>query len=95
LPDLGGLLGYFAVLSMASVWLLGWIGLTVLLGSFFDLPIKVTAAAGAILGPLGFVLIIFIGAGAKAGSQVRAGVSRVSAVTRPRSHSLVSEDPFT
>ncbi len=94
MPDLGGLLGYVAVLSLASMWLLGWIGLTVLLGSFFDLPIKVTAAAGAILGPLGFVLIIFIGAGAKAGSQVRAGVSRVSAISRSRNHSLAPEDPF-
>lgn len=92
--DLGGFLGYVAIFIMAMIWVLGWVGLTVLLGSFFDLPLKTTATAGAVLGPLGFVLIIFVGGSSKASRHVRAGVAYISSAARNAVKPSAAEDPF-
>ena len=92
--DLGGFLGYVAIFMMAMIWVLGWVGLTVLLGSFFDLPLKTSATAGAILGPLGFIMVIFVGGTSKARHHVRAGVTYLSSVGRSTMKSGSTEDPF-
>ena len=56
-----GVLSYIAIVALVSMWMIGWLGLTLLLGAFFDLPPKVSAISGVVLGPLGFVMIIFVG----------------------------------
>ncbi len=94
MPDLGGFLGYIAIFMMATIWVLGWVGLTVLLGSFFDLPMKTSATAGAVLGPLGFIMVIFVGGTSKARRHVRAGVTYLSSVGRTAMKSGPAEDPF-
>lgn len=73
---------------------MGWVGLTVLLGSFFDLPLKTSATAGAVLGPLGFILVIFVGGTSKARGHVRAGVTYLSTVGRNAVKTSSVQDPF-
>jgi len=46
---------------MTSIWILGWMGLSVVIGSFFDLPLKTVSLVGATLGPLGFMVTIMLG----------------------------------
>ena len=46
---------------MTAVWILGWMGLSVVVGSFFDLPLRTVSLVGAILGPLGFIVTVMIG----------------------------------
>lgn len=36
-------------------------GLSVVIGSFFDLPLKTVSLVGATLGPLGFMVTIMLG----------------------------------
>ena len=36
-------------------------GLSVVVGSFFDLPLKTVSLVGATLGPLGFMVTIMLG----------------------------------
>ena len=36
-------------------------GLSVVIGSFFDLPLKTVSLVGATLGPLGFMVAIMLG----------------------------------
>jgi hypothetical protein len=56
-----GLLTYIAIFAMTSIWILGWMGLSVVIGSFFDLPLKTVSLVGATLGPLGFMVTIMLG----------------------------------
>jgi len=56
-----GLLTYIAILGLTGVWILGWMGLSVVVGSFFNLPLRTVTLVGAILGPLGFIVTIAIG----------------------------------
>lgn len=56
-----GLLTYIAIFGMTAVWILGWTGLSVVIGSFFSLPLKTVALVGATLGPLGFIVALAIG----------------------------------
>lgn len=56
-----GLLTYIAIFGMTAVWILGWTGLSVVIGSFFNLPLKTVALVGATLGPLGFIVTLAIG----------------------------------
>lgn len=56
-----GILTYFAVFMMTAIWVLGWMGLSVIAGSFFNLPLKTISLVGATLGPLGFVITILVG----------------------------------
>jgi hypothetical protein len=90
-----GTLTYISVLTLVGIWVLGWLGLTLLLGAFFDLPAKGTSITGALLGPLGFIAILLIGiASKKPHHVVYAGVNR--AVTgikgsRTTNHEI---DPF-
>lgn len=56
-----GLLTYIAILGLTGVWILGWMGLSVVVGSFFNLPLKTVTLVGATLGPLGFIVTITIG----------------------------------
>ena len=46
---------------MTIIWILGWTGISVVAGSFFDLPLKTVGLTGATLGPLGFVVVVAIG----------------------------------
>jgi hypothetical protein len=87
-----GILSYIAIVSLISIWMLGWLGLTVLVGAFFDLPGKTTSITGAVLGPLGFVMVIFVGI---AQSKGRSGSSTSSNRSIPRNVSHVdTSDPF-
>jgi len=87
-----GILSYIAIVSLISIWMLGWLGLTVLVGAFFDLPGKTTSITGAVLGPLGFVMVIFVGIAQRKG---RSGSSTPSHRSIPRNVSYSeSPDPF-
>ena len=88
-----GILSYIAIISLISVWMLGWLGLTVLVGTFFDLPGKTTSITGAVLGPLGFVMVIFVGIAQNKGRGSAASVSSLRSSPRKVSHSD-SSDPF-
>jgi hypothetical protein len=46
---------------MTIIWILGWTGISVMAGSFFDLPLRTVSLVGATLGPLGFIVTIMIG----------------------------------
>lgn len=61
LRDLGGFLGYLAIGILILIWLVGWLGICLLVGQFFDLPEKTTAIIGAVLGPLGVLAVIYVG----------------------------------
>lgn len=61
LRDLGGILGYIAIGTLIMIWMLGWLGICLLVGQFFDLPEKTTAITGAVLGPLGVVAVVYVG----------------------------------
>ena len=87
-----GILSYIAIVSLIAIWMLGWLGLTVMVGAFFDLPGKTTSITGAVLGPLGFVMVIFVGI---AQSKGRDGSSTPSQRSIPRKVSYSdSSDPF-
>ncbi len=55
---MAGLLTYIAIFAMTAIWILGWMGLSVVVGSFFDLPLRTVSLVGATLGPLGFIVTI-------------------------------------
>ena len=59
--SLGGLAGFLAISGLLIAWTLFWLALTMISGVFFDLPTKMTAAVGAILGPIGLVTVVFVG----------------------------------
>lgn len=40
---------------------MGWCGVAAVCGAFFDLPLSTTALIGALLGPIGFVVVILLG----------------------------------
>lgn len=48
-------------MGMTIIWILGWTGISVVAGSFFDLPLKTVGLIGATLGPLGFMVVVAIG----------------------------------
>lgn len=58
---MAGILTYIAIFAMTAIWILGWMGLSVVVGSFFDLPLKTVSLVGATLGPLGFMVTIMLG----------------------------------
>lgn len=82
---MAGLLTYIAVFAMTAIWILGWMGMSVVVGSFFDLPLRTAGLVGATLGPLGFVVTIMVGILESKGSQNY----EVNAVV-----SAAEEDPF-
>jgi hypothetical protein len=58
---MAGIAVYFAFLLMTAIWVLGWAGVSVLAGAFFDLPVQTTSILGAVLGPIGFLVTILVG----------------------------------
>lgn len=46
---------------MVGIWILGWLGIACVVGSFFNLELSTSALLGALLGPLGFVAAIILG----------------------------------
>lgn len=58
---IAGFLTYIAIFGLTVVWVLGWMGLSVVVGSFFGLPLRTVMLVGATLGPLGFMVTIMIG----------------------------------
>jgi hypothetical protein len=56
-----GILTYIAIFGMTLIWIVGWMGISMIVGSFFELPIKTTCLIGALLGPLGFMLTLIVG----------------------------------
>ncbi len=58
---MAGLLTYIAIFAMTAIWIFGWIGLSVVVGSFFYLPHRTVNMVGATLGPLGFIVTIMLG----------------------------------
>lgn len=58
---MAGILTYFSVFLLMAIWVLGWCGVSVVLGALFDLPISTTTLLGALLGPIGAVMVILLG----------------------------------
>lgn len=58
---MAGFLTYVAVIAMTVIWILGWMGLCLVVGSFFALPLRTASLVGAILGPLGLLVTIMLG----------------------------------
>lgn len=58
---MASLLTYISVVGLTLVWLLGWMGMTLIIGAFFDLPVSTTALVGLTLGPLGVIVVILVG----------------------------------
>ena len=56
-----GILTYIAIFGMVMIWIVGWMGISMVVGSFFELPLKTTCLIGALLGPLGFMLTLIVG----------------------------------
>jgi len=56
-----GILTYIAIFGMTLIWIVGWMGISMIAGSFFELPLKTTCLIGALLGPLGFMLTLIAG----------------------------------
>jgi tellurite resistance protein TehA-like permease len=46
---------------LTGIWIVGWCGVAAVCGAFFDLPLSTTALIGALLGPIGFVVVILLG----------------------------------
>jgi Kef-type K+ transport system membrane component KefB len=91
LRDLGGFLGYLAIGTLILVWLVGWLGVCLLVGQFFDLPEKTTAVTGAVLGPLGVVAVIYVGLA----SQSRSSNEVKKLISTDGSDYRNSQDPFS
>jgi hypothetical protein len=58
---MAGLLTYVSVFLLTGIWIVGWCGVAAVCGAFFDLPLSTTALIGALLGPIGFVVVILLG----------------------------------
>ena len=58
---MAGIFTYIAIFGMTLTWIVGWMGISMIFGSFFQLPLKTTCLVGALLGPLGFMLTVIIG----------------------------------
>jgi tellurite resistance protein TehA-like permease len=58
---MAGVLSYIAIAMMVGIWVLGWLGIACVVGSFFRLELSTSALLGALLGPLGFVAVIILG----------------------------------
>jgi hypothetical protein len=71
---MAGFLTYFSIFALTVIWILGWAGASYVAGAFFDLPMKTTILAGALLGPLGFVVVIATGV-LERGSRRNGGAS--------------------
>jgi hypothetical protein len=56
-----GFLTYISVFLLTGIWIVGWCGVAALCGAFFDLPLSTTALIGALLGPIGFIVVILLG----------------------------------
>lgn len=97
-----GILAYIAIMMIIAVWIIGWLGISLVAGAAFDLPPKTTALLGALLGPLGLIATLFAGfalrkeAIAKGGKALmgraanRAKITRDDLMSRRRDES----DPF-
>jgi hypothetical protein len=58
---MAGIFTYIAIFGMTLTWIIGWMGISMIIGSFFQLPLKTSCLVGALLGPLGFMLTVIIG----------------------------------
>lgn len=58
---MAGFLTYVSVFLLTGIWIVGWCGVAAVCGAFFDLPLSTTALIGALLGPIGFVVVILLG----------------------------------
>lgn len=58
---MAGFLTYMSVFLLTGIWIVGWCGVAAVCGAFFDLPLSTTALIGALLGPIGFVVVILLG----------------------------------
>jgi hypothetical protein len=56
-----GFLTYISVFLLTGIWIVGWCGVAAVCGAFFDLPLSTTALIGALLGPIGFIVVILLG----------------------------------
>jgi hypothetical protein len=91
--SVGGVAGFVAISGLLIAWTLFWLATTMICGTFFDLPGKMTAAVGAILGPLGLVTVIFVGISEKKPHEkIKSTVSEYK--NRNRSVATDQDDPF-
>jgi len=56
-----GILLYITIFLITMVWIGGWTGLSMIIGAFFNIPMKTASLIGATLGPLGFLITILVG----------------------------------
>ena len=79
-------------MGMTIIWILGWTGISVVAGSFFDLPLKTVGLAGATLGPLGFMVVVAIGILESRNSSV---VYAQPGMSSPWDNNSDLDDPFS
>jgi len=84
---MAGFLIYISIFVLVGIWILGWAGVSLAAGAFFDLPMGTSSMLGAVLGPIGFVVTILVGVVAK-----RPGEG--DSFAPPVSHPFISSDPF-
>lgn len=82
-----GILTYLAIFGMTLIWIVGWMGISMITGSFFELPLKTTCLIGALLGPLGFMLTLIVG-------FLEGGVEEKSTQVSPLAPAGTDWDPF-
>lgn len=56
---MAGFLAYLAFVAILSVWALGWMTFSVLVGLLLKVPPKTSVSAGLLLGPLGVLYVAF------------------------------------
>ena len=92
---MGGILSYISIFFLVAIWMLGWLGITLMLGAVFDLPVKGVAITGAVLGPLGFLAILFVGIAVKQPhKQLAVATHRISSNIHKSDSRPISNDPF-
>ena len=88
---IAGFITYIAIFGLTFVWILGWMGLSVVVGSLFGLPLRTVMLVGATLGPLGFMVTFMIGI---LESENSGTATELVPLTPPGSESGF-EDPFS
>lgn len=76
---------------MTAIWILGWTGISIVAGSFFDLPLRTIALVGATLGPLGFIVTLAIGILESRGAG---GQFQIEGFQTSKTHIADIDDPF-
>ena len=85
---MAGFAVYVAIFVLVGFWIVGWAGVSLVAGAFFDVPMGTSSMLGAVLGPIGFIVTILVGVIAK-----RADSAEQSAVDG--TYAASASDPFS